>query len=266
MKEVLDFYNLKEDPFSITPDPEYFYPTRIHEMAVESMEYLLKKGESFLLLTGFPGTGKTTVIKTFLSKVQRVCTIPLYNPTVRPEELISYLCQKLGLGKFEGKLQGLERLREFLLESYKKGERFLLIIDEAQDMSDETLTEIKHLSNLETDKGKLLPIILVGQPSLESRLKEPKNLQLDQRISLRIKLLPLTKDEAHDFILHRIRKAGNSSLLFEKGAIKLIWKASRGIPRLINLICSRALMVGFFYNSQRIKKKYVKIALKHLNL
>jgi len=266
MKEIFDFYNLKEDPFCITPDPEYFYPTRIHERALEAMDYLLKKGESFLLLTGSPGTGKTTLIKTFLSKVQGVWAIPLYNPTVGPEELINYLCQKLDLGKFEGKLQGLERLREFLLESYKKGERFFLIIDEAQDMSDETLTEIKHLSNLETDKGKLLPIILVGQPSLESRLKDPKNLQLDQRISLRIKLLPLTKDEVHDFILYRIRKAGNSSLFFEKGAIKLIWKASRGIPRLINLICSRTLMVGFFYNSQRIKKEYVKIALKHLNL
>ncbi len=267
MRDILSFYNLKEDPFSITPDPEYFYPTKVHEQAVEAIHYLVEKGESFLLITGAPGTGKTTVIKTFLADLKGITPIVLYNPTVSPEELLEHICREIGLRKGRlGKIEILERLRNLLLEKRKKGERFVLIIDEAQDMPDETLTEVKHLSNLETDKEKLLQIVLVGQPTMERRLKDPKNLQLDQRISLRVELLPLNREEVRDFITYRVRKAGNTSLSFDKGAIKLIWKASKGIPRLVNLICSRTLMIGYLCNCQKMKKAFVKAALKHLNI
>lgn len=267
MDEILRFYNLKEDPFRITPDPDFFYPTRIHEQAVESMRYLVEKGESFLLITGAPGTGKTTVIKAFLQGLEGVTPVVIYNPTVDPEELVGFLAAKVGLRrKGTGKLEVLERLKEVLIKKRQEGERFLLIVDEAQDMPDETLTEIKHLSNFETEKEKLLQIVLVGQPLLEDRLKDPKNVQLDQRISLRVRLRPLSRPEVEDFVLYRVRKAGNASLTFDKGAVKLIWKASKGIPRLINLICSRALMVSYLHNSQKVKKGDVKAALRYLNL
>lgn len=267
MEEVLSFYNLKEDPFLITPDPDYFYPSRVHQMALDAMEYLVEKGESFLLITGEPGTGKTLLIKAFLEKREDLFPIVLYNPTIRSQELLYFLYRSVSKGRPPAdKVKLIEGLKASLCKRRQGGRKVLLIVDEAQDMPEEVLLEIKHLSNLETFKEKLLHIVLLGQPTFATRLKTPENRQLDQRISLRVELRPFEQEEAEDYVLYRVRKAGSSSISFEKKALKVIWKRSRGIPRLINLICSRALMVGYLKRSQVVRTDHVRIAIKHINL
>lgn len=267
MEEVLSFYNLKEDPFLITPDPDYFYPSRVHQMALDAMKYLVEKGESFLLITGEPGTGKTLLIKAFLGQRQDLMPIVLYNPTIKSQELLHFLYRSVSKRRPSlDKVKLIEGLKASLCKKKQSGQKVLLIVDEAQDMPEEVLLEIKHLSNLETSKDKLLHIVLLGQPAFATRLKTPENRQLDQRISLRVELRPLEKEEVGDYVLYRIRKAGNSSLGFEKSALKLIWKRSKGIPRLINLICSRAMMVAYLKRSQLIKRDCVEIAVRYLNL
>lgn len=273
--EYFDFYKFKEDPFGITPDPDFFYPSKSHIEAIESIKYLIQKGEGFMLITGNPGTGKTTLIRKVLTnfKGENIFPIVIYNSSLTPEELLRGIVYKLSnqdkqidLNKFQNKLSIVEFLTEYFKNRKLSGYKNLLIIDEAQDMPEETLTEIKHLSNIETEKEKLLQIILFAQPYFEDLLLKPKYSQINQRISLKVRLCPLSKEEVDDYIKFRLQKAAETPVYFKRGAIRRIYKASKGIPRVINLICSRALMVGYIKNSYKIKKSYVKSALKHLHL
>ncbi|MCX7857675.1 MAG: AAA family ATPase [Deltaproteobacteria bacterium] len=271
MIDYLSFYKFREDPFGITPDPEFFYPSKSHLLALESMDYFLKKGEGFMLVTGGPGTGKTTLIRTFLKgSVDAVFPIVIYNPVLKPEDLLTGIVQTLSVSNpkslSKSKFDLISTLKDHLFEKRKMGYKNVLILDEAQDIPNQTLNEIKHLSNLETDKEKLLNIILLSQPFFERTLSDPTYAQINQRITLRVKLDSLDKDGTEDYIRFRLQKAGAAPILFDKGAIKLIHKASKGIPRLINLICSRTLMVGYLKGSYRINKSFVKLALKHLHL
>jgi len=273
--EYFDFYKFKEDPFGITPDPDFFYPSKSHMEAFESIKYLIHKGEGLMLITGKPGTGKTTLIRKVLRnfKEENVLPVVIYNSSLTPQELLRGIIDKINaddksidLNKFQNKLSMVEFLSEYLRNKKLSGYKNLLIIDEAQDMPEETLTEIKHLSNIETDKEKLLQIILFAQPYFEELLSTPKYSQINQRITLKVRLYPLTKEEVEDYIKFRLQKALETPVYFKKSAIRKIYKASKGIPRIINLICSRALMVGYINNSYKIKKSYVKSALKHLQL
>ncbi|MCS7164514.1 MAG: AAA family ATPase [Thermodesulfovibrio sp.] len=273
--DYFDFYKLKEDPFGITPDPDFFYPSKSHIEAIESIKYLIQKGEGFMLITGSPGTGKTTLIRKVLMnfKTDNIYPIVIYNSLLTPEELLRVIIYKLSiedkeidLNKFQNKLSIIEFLSEYLKKRKLAGYKNILIIDEAQDMPEETLTEIKHLSNIETEKEKLLQIILFAQPYFEELLAKPKYSQINQRISLKVRLSPLSKEEVDDYIKFRLHRVADTPVYFKRGAVKTIYKASKGIPRVINLICSRALMVGYIKNSYKIKKSYVKTALKHLKL
>lgn len=273
--EYFDFYKFKEDPFGITPDPDFFYPSKSHIEAIESIKYLIQKGEGFMLITGNPGTGKTTLIRKVLTnfKEEKIFPIVIYNSSLTPDELLRGIIYKLSnqdkeidLNKFQNKLSIVEFLTEYFKNRKLSGYKNLLIIDEAQDMPEETLTEIKHLSNIETEKEKLLQIILFAQPYFEDLLLKPKYSQINQRISLKVRLYPLAKEEVDDYIKFRLQKTAETPVYFKRGAIRLIYKASKGIPRVINLICSRSLMVGYIKNSYKIKKSYVKSALKHLHL
>ncbi len=269
--EHLKFFNLEKDPFSINPEPALFYPTEIHQEVIDTVQYMLSSSESMMLVTGQPGIGKTLLVKKILEhlleKEADVHPILISNPAISPIELLQAVMKDLKIGNsLSTKVEIYEKIKQVLIEKQSSKQTTLLIIDEAQDCPEETLNEIKHLSNLEENGEKLLKILMLAQPYFLDILKTEKNSQINQRITLRVNLRPLTKDEMRDFIYFKLRKAGNSSINFERGALRFIYKKSRGIPRVANLICSRALMVAYLKNSQTIKKSFVKDALKNINL
>lgn len=265
------FYDFKEDPFGVTPDPDFFYPSKTHTLALESMHHFLKKGEGLMLISGGPGTGKTTLVRTLLrNRPDDIFPIVIYNSAIRPEDLLFTLVERLGnfgtRPEAKGKMELFDMVTNLLLKGKAKGLRHILIMDEAQDLPDETLNEIKFLSNIETDKEKLLNIILLSQLFFEDTLSKPNYAQINQRITLKVRLTPLDFNGTEEYVKFRLKKASSAPIVFEKGAMKLIFKASKGIPRLINLVCSRTLMVGYLKSSYRIKKSFVELALKHLHL
>lgn len=276
--DYLSFYRLKEDPFGITPDPDFFYPSRWHAEAIQSMEYLLQKGEGFMLLTGGPGTGKTTLIRTFLKKYNDddLSAVVIYHSVLTPNELLKliaremikdgHLSERVALENLNDRVDLFNCIYDACTKIKKEGAKNLVIIDEAQDLPEDTLTLIKHLSNIESEKEKFFNFILLAQPYFEKILSKPMYAQLNQRISIKVNLTHLDREEVENYIKFRIQRAGDTPINFEKRAIKAIHKASHGIPRLINLICSRALMVGYVKGSYEIKKSFVKAAIEHLKL
>jgi general secretion pathway protein A len=261
------FYGLKEKPFSLTPDPKYLYPSRVHREALDHLLYGVQEREGFIVITGDVGTGKTTLCRAILSRLDpRTKTALILNPLLSEEELLRAVLHDFGLpGSGSTKKELIDELNEFLIRSLTRGQNAVLIVDEAQDLSSRLLEQVRLLSNLETEREKLIQIILVGQLGLQELLASPELKQLNQRVSVRYQLRPLSFQETCQYIYHRLTVAGGSSgLTISSQALRAIYRFSRGVPRLINLACDRALLQGFVDHSTHITEARAQKAVKSL--
>jgi general secretion pathway protein A len=264
--DYLEFFHLKEPPFGLTPDSSFFYPSKIHNDILASLDYAVTQKEGFSLITGEPGVGKTMSLKMFVDRWQENAEIALIlTPRLAPEEFLQAVLLDLHIPlQTSNKNEMIQCFRDLLIERSGTGRRVIIIVDEAQNLPDATLEELRLLSNLETEKEKLLQIILVGQPELRTRLQLPGLTQLDQRVSVRVTLRPLSAEETADYVNYRLIKAGKGTAAFDDRARKAIYRYSRGIPRLINLLSSRAMMVAFVDSSQTVRKEHVQDAIRHV--
>jgi general secretion pathway protein A len=250
-----EFYGLRANPFNVNPDPRYLFLTRHTEEALACLTYGIQSRKGFVLLTGEVGTGKTTLINKLLEwlRLQQVATAFIFNSRLNVPQFLDYMMADFGIPcDSRAKSQILLRLYNWLLDRYRAGETAVLIVDEAQNLSDEVLEEIRMLTNLETFTEKLLQIVLVGQPELEQKLKQPQLRQLKQRLTLRAKTHPLTLEETKAYIQQRLRIAGsNGNQIFEPESMISIHRYSSGIPRVINLLCEHCL-VSAFVDQQKV--------------
>jgi len=250
-----DFFGLRANPFNVNPDPRYLFLTRHTEEALACLTYGIQSRKGFVLLTGEVGTGKTTLINKLLQwlRAQQVSTAFIFNSRMNVPQFLDYMMTDFGIPcDTRSKSQILLRLYNWLLERYRAGETAVLIVDEAQNLADEVLEEIRMMTNLETFTEKLLQIVLVGQTELEQKLKQPNLRQLRQRLTLRAKTHPLTPDETKAYIQQRLRIAGsNGQQIFEPDALASIHRYSTGIPRVVNLICEHCL-VSAFVDQQKV--------------
>ena len=244
-----EFYGLRANPFNVNPDPRYLFLTRHTEEALACLTYGIQSRKGFVLLTGEVGTGKTTLINKLLEwlRLQQVATAFIFNSRLDVPQFLDYMMADFGIPcDSKAKSQILLRLYNWLLDRYRAGETAVLIVDEAQNLSDEVLEEIRMLTNLETFTEKLLQIVLVGQPELEQKLKRPQLRQLRQRLTLRAKTHPLILEETKAYVHQRLRIAGsNGQQIFEPEAIANIHRYANGIPRVINLLCEHCLVSAF---------------------
>ena len=256
------FYDLKKGPFHITPDPDFLFLSPSHKQALGSIIYGVKNRKGFVVITGEVGVGKTTILRTYLAKVDKpkVRTIYLFNANLSFKSLLDTIYKELGIrAKTDDMVEMLNNLYQVLMEEYKQGNTVLLIVDEAQNMPVKTLENLRMLSNLETSKDKLLQIVLVGQYELEKILDRHELRQLRQRIAIRSTIIPFTKEESLAYIQHRLGKvAVNGSEVFTRGALKRIVKGAKGIPRRLNVLCDNALITGFGYKMKPVNARIVK--------
>ena len=250
-----DSFGLHADPFSVNPDPRYLFLTPHTEEALACLTYGIQSRKGFVLLTGEVGTGKTTLINKFLEwlRTQKVTTAFVFNSRMDVPQFLDYMMADFGIPcDSESKSQIVLRLYNWLLERYRAGETAVLIVDEAQNLSDEVLEEIRLLTNLETATEKLLQVVLVGQPELEQKLKQPQLRQLRQRLTLRAKTHALTLEETRAYVQQRLRIAGAEEReIFQQESLDAVFRHSLGIPRVINLICEHCL-VNAFVDQQKV--------------
>ncbi|HZW95557.1 MAG TPA: AAA family ATPase [Candidatus Eremiobacteraceae bacterium] len=250
-----EFFGLRANPFNVNPDPRYLFLTRHTEEALACLTYGIQSRKGFVLLTGEVGTGKTTLINKLLEwlRLQQVATAFIFNSRLNTAQFLDYMMADFGIPcDSKAKSQILLRLYNWLLDRYRAGETAVLIVDEAQNLTDEVLEEIRMLTNLETFTEKLLQIVLVGQPELEQKLKQPQMRQLRQRLTLRARTHPLTLEETKAYIQQRLRIAGsNGQHIFETDSVVAIHRYASGIPRVINLLCEHCL-VSAFVDQQKV--------------
>jgi general secretion pathway protein A len=261
------FYGFKEKPFTLTPDPRYFYPSRAHREALDHLLYGIREREGFIVITGDVGTGKTTLCRAILQQLEEgTSTAVILNPVLSEDELLRAVLRDFGLtGDGRTKYELIDELNEFLMRTIVAGKRAVLIIDEAQNLSFKLLEQIRLLSNLETERDKLIQIILVGQLGLVRHLASQELKQLNQRVSVRYKLRPLTYQETCQYVYHRLMVAGGTTgVSFAPGALRAIYEYSSGIPRLINLATDRALLQGYADQTREISKRGAAAGIQSL--
>src|SRR3979490_1375375 len=256
------FFGLKENPFNVNPDPRYLYLTKEIEEALTGLMYGIQTRKGFITLTGEVGTGKTTLVNRLLDwlRQRRTRTAFLFNSRMNNSHLFEFILAEFEIAcESRTKSQQLMKLNQWLLERYRAGETAVLIVDEAQNLSYPVLEEIRMLTNLETSTEKLLQIVLSGQPELEEKLKLPQLRQLRQRIMLRCKTGPLSKEQTHDYIAERLRIAGASGeLIFSPKAVETVHLYSLGIPRVVNLLCEHSLINAYVEQERPIGQKTVE--------
>ena len=265
-----DFYGLRANPFNVNPDPRYLFLTRHTEEALACLTYGIQSRKGFVLLTGEVGTGKTTLINKLLEwlRLQQVATAFIFNSRLNVPQFLDYMLADFGIPcDSKAKSQVLLRLYNWLLDRYRAGETAVLIVDESQNLTDEVLEEIRMLTNLETFTEKLLQIVLVGQPELEQKLKQPQLRQLRQRLTLRAKTHPLTLDETQAYVQQRLRIAGsNGHQIFDPEALASVHRYAGGIPRVINLLCEHCLVSAFVDQQQMIGPGVVDAVARDFDL
>ena len=262
----LDYFGFDEPPFSITPDPKFVFLSKKHEESLAHLVYGITRGggAGFVQLTGEVGTGKTTISRLLLEKIPEKTNIALIlNPNITPIELLENICKelKIPLQDISGKLNSMvEKLNAYLLRTWSVGESTVVILDEAQNLPRDTLEQLRLLTNLETDKQKLLQIVLIGQPELRSTMRRSDLRQLSQRVTARYHLMPLSNEETYEYLNHRIMIAGGNNDLVNKTTAKKIHKLTGGVPRLINILTDRALLAAYSSDSMQLNKRHIEIA------
>src|SRR5215831_14222130 len=262
----LAFFGLEQAPFSPTPDPRFLYSSPGHREALAQLLYGVQEHKGFILMTGEIGTGKTTLLRTLLSRLDgQTASAFVFDMTLPFEGILEYMLEDFGVAKpGESHVQRLIALNNFLIERRRAGQNTVLVLDEAQNLDLRALEQIRLLSNFETQTEKLLQILLVGQPELLDTLDRPEIRQLKQRIALRCRILPLTAEETRDYVRTRLRIAGARDLgLFSDAAITRIAAYSGGIPRLINTLCDHCLLVGYADQIRRIDRRIVDEAVQY---
>ena len=266
-----DYYRLQEEPFNITPDPRYLYLTDQHREALNHLKYGVERRKGFICLTGEVGAGKTTLCRQLLRELSDdYHTSLILNPMLSETQMLRAIVEEFGIQtKRKDRLGYLRLLNEFLLRINCLGQDAVLIIDECQDMTINGLEMIRLLSNLETEREKLLQIVLVGQPELRTMLNNPALRQLSQRITVRYHLKTMDEQETAQYLRHRLKIAGrdeadHNAVRFDYGAVKEIYKYSHGTPRLVNALGDKALLAGYVYRTATIDRGIVQTALNEL--
>jgi type II secretory pathway predicted ATPase ExeA len=264
------YFGLRENPFNVNPDPRYLYLTKQIEEALTGLMYGIQTRKGFITLTGEVGTGKTTLVNRLLDwlRQRRTRTAFLFNSRMNTSHLFDFILAEFEIAcESRTKSQQLMKLNQWLLERYRAGETAVLIVDEAQNLSYPVLEEIRMLTNLETSTEKLLQIVLSGQPELEEKLKLPQLRQLKQRITLRCKTAPLTKEQTHAYIAERLRIAGTSGeQIFSPEAMDTVHMYSLGIPRVVNLLCEHALINTYVEQERVVTPKIVEDIAREFQL
>jgi general secretion pathway protein A len=261
----LRFFGLNEKPFAITPDPRYLYLSERHAEALAHLLYGINESGGFIQLTGEVGTGKTTVVRTLLSRVPHHADVAvILNPRLTPVEFLLTICEELGLGIADADRdsvkQMVDALNRRLLAAHADGRRIIVIVDEAQNLSADVLEQVRLLTNLETPTQKLLQIILIGQPELRELLDRTELRQLAQRITGRYHLEPLSREETRGYIRHRLRVAGAAGEIFTPSALTEVHRLAAGIPRVINVTCDRALLGAYTQETRKVTAALVRLA------
>jgi general secretion pathway protein A len=259
------FFGLAEKPFAITPDPRYLYLSERHAEALAHLLYGINESGGFIQLTGEVGTGKTTVVRTLLSRVPHHADVAvILNPRVTPVEFLLTICEELGLAIADADRESVKHmvdaLNRRLLNAHAEGRRIIVLVDEAQNLSIDVLEQVRLLTNLETPTQKLLQIILIGQPELRELLDRTELRQLAQRITGRYHLKPLSREETKGYVRHRLRVAGATGEIFTPGALLELHRLSLGIPRVINVACDRALLGAYTQETKKITASLVRRA------
>lgn len=264
------FFGLKENPFNVNPDPRYLFLTPHTQEALACLTYGIETRKGFILLTGEVGTGKTTLINKLLEWLhkERVFTAFVFNPRLSVSQFFDFMLADFGIQcESHQKGQMLLKLNQWLLDRYRAGERAVLIVDEAQNLSPQMLEEIRLLTNLETSTEKLLQIVLAGQPELEQKLNQPDLRQLRQRITLRAKTRQLTLEETQGYIEERLRIAGSENPdIFTPEAVAMVHRYARGIPRVTNLLCEHALVSSFADEKNPVQAETVEEVARDFDL